>query len=205
MGTSGTKRFTEQFHSVIYDYVAQDGSGRFAHVQGMADTGPAHLDGSTCDLPRRGGKDFSTLGCDDPYEIWSFSFKIMHPDDSYQDAQHVRAYVSGSVAAFDPVLTRDPSDNSRVVYTQAYRANRQVDPLSPQAIYQGCRREAYGGPNFWDNQGKPTVYYTDAMGIVQPGPGAGAIRQEVSAVSSPTNDFYKYRQDFCGNGIHAPN
>ena len=31
------------------------------------------------------------------------------------------------------------------------------------------------------------------------------IRQEISAVNSTSNEIFKYRQDFCGNGIHAPN
>jgi hypothetical protein len=210
MGTSGTKRYTEQFHSVIYDYVARDGSGRFAHVQGMADTAPANLDGSTCDLPRRGGKDFSTVGCEDTYEIWGFTFAIMHPNDPFQDPRHVRTYLSGSVAAFDPVLTRDPADNNRVLYTQTYRGdqdgkNKNLNPQSTQANYMGCQREAYGGPNYWANAGNPTVYYTDAMGMVQPGPGPGRIKQQISAVETSGNEIYKIRQDFCGNGIHAPN
>jgi hypothetical protein len=210
MGTAGTKRYSERHHSMIYDYVAQDGSGRYAHVQGMADTGPTNQNGSTCDSPRRGGKDFSTVGCPDAYEIWSFAFSIVHPSDPVQDPQHVRAYVSGAVAAFDPVLTRDPADNNRVVYTQTYRGdtdghNKDVDPLSPRAYYQGCQREAYGGPNYWSNAGKPTDYYTDAMGMVQSGPGPGRIKQQLSAVETRTNEIYKIRQDFCGNGIHAPN
>jgi len=204
MGTSGVKRYTQQHHSVEYDYVAHDGTGREAHIYGMADTGTAI--GSTCDNPRQGGRDFSTIGCPDSYEIWPFGFDIKHPSDPYTDVMHVRLHIGGAVAAFDPVTTRDPADNSRLVYTQDYRApSSGIDPRLPEAAYQGCRREVYGGPNYWNNGAKPTVYYTDPMGNVMPGPGPGLIRQEVSATDSTSNELFKYRQDFCGNGIHAPN
>jgi hypothetical protein len=204
MGTSGVKRYTQQHHSFEYDYVSHDGSGREAHVTGMADTGAAV--GSTCDVPRKGGRDFSTIGCDDPYEIWSFAFDIVHPSDPYSDIMHVRLHLGGAVAAFDPVTTRDPADNARLVYTQRYRDPASTtDPLSPGSAYLGCQREVYAGPNYWSNQGKPTVYYTDAMGHVQPGPGPGLIRQEVSAATSASNEFFKYRQDFCSGGIRPPN
>ena len=43
------------------------------------------------------------------------------------------------------------------------------------------------------------------MGSVQPGPGPGLIRQEVSASTSTTNEVYKLRRDFCGSGIRWPN
>lgn len=204
MGTSGVKRYTQEFHSVEYDYVTHDGTGREAHIYGMADTGKPI--GSTCDLPRQGGRDFSTIGCADSYEIWNFGLDIKHPDDPFDDAMHVRLHVGGAVAAFDPITTRDPADNTRLVYTQDYRIpNNHIDPQSAQAYYQGCRREVYGGPNYWSNAGKPTVYFTDPMGYVKTGPGPGLIRQEVSATNSTSNELYKYREDFCGNGIHAPN
>jgi hypothetical protein len=204
MGTSGVKRYTQEFHSLEYDYVANDGTGRAAHIYGMADTGTAI--GSTCDNPRQGGRDFSTIGCNDSYEIWPFGFSIEHPDDPYTDVMHVRLHVSGAAAAFDPVTTRDPADNTRLVYTQDYRnPGSRIDPRSPEADYQGCAREAYGGPNYWHNAGQPTVYYTDPMGHVQPGPGHGLIRQEVSAVNRTSNEAFKYRQDFCGNRIRPPN
>lgn len=203
MGTSLVGRYTARFHSFEYDYVARDGSGREFHIYGMSDT--TDKVGSTCG-PRQGGRDFSTIGCDDPYEIWSFSFRIKHPDDPYTDAMHVRLHASGSVAAFDPITTRDPADNSRLVYSQDYYyPDSGIDPTSPEARFQGCQREMYGGPNYWNNAGKSTVYYTDAYGNVQPGPGPNLIRQEVSASQSRLNEIFKYRQDFCGNGIHAPN
>jgi hypothetical protein len=204
MGTSGVGRYTQQHHSLEYDYVANDGTGREAHIYGMADTGAPI--GSTCDNPRKGGRDFSTIGCNDPYEIWSFGFDIKHPDDPYTGVLEVRLHVGGAVAAFNPITTRDPADNTRLVYTQAYRnPGSGIDPLSPQSPFQGCAREAYGGPNYWSNANRPTVYYTDPEGNVKPGPGPGLIQQQVSATTSATNEAFKYRQDFCGNGIHAPN
>jgi hypothetical protein len=204
MGTSGVKRYTERHHSIEYDYVANDGTGREAHVYGMADTGAAV--GSTCDRPRQGGRDFSTIGCPDSYEIWTFRFDIIHPDDPFTGVMEVRLHMGGAVAAFDPVTTRDPADNTRLVYTQDYRSpGSGIDPLSPNARYQGCARELYGGPNYWNNAARPTIYYTDVHGHVVAGPGPGVIRQEVSASKSTSNEVFKYRQDFCGNGIHAPN
>ncbi len=204
MGTSGVKRYTERFHSVEYDYISSDGTGREAHVTGMADTG-ADV-GATCDQPRKGGRDFSTLGCHDSYEIWAFGFEIRHPDDPYTDVQGVRFHAGGAVAVFNPVTTRDPNDNTRLVYTQDYRNPASgIGPLSPDSPYLGCEREMYGGANYWNNAARPTVYYTDVMGNVKPGPGAGLIRQEVSAVESRASESFKYRQDFCGNGIHPPN
>lgn len=205
MGTGGVKRYTERHHSLEYDYIARDGSGREAHVYGMADTTGNPI-GSTCTSPRGGGRDFSTIGCDDPYEIWPFVFNIVHPDDPYSDVMHVRVSLSGSVAAFDPITTVDPADLTRLVFTQDYRRpGSGIDPRSPEAEFQGCRREIYGGPNYWNNAGRPTVYYTDVMGNVQPGPGPGLIRQEVSASASRTNEIYKLPRDFCGGGIRWPN
>lgn len=205
MGTSGVKRYTERMHSLEYDYIARDGSAREAHIYGMADTS-ANPIGSTCTNPRSNGRDFSTIGCNDPYEIWPFVFNIMHPNDPFTDVMHVRLSISGSVAAFDPITTVDPSDLTRLVFTQEYRRpGSGIDPKSPGAEFQGCQREAYGGPNYWNNVGEPTVYYTDVMGHVQPGPGPGLIRQEVSATAAQSNEVYKLRQDFCGNGIRWPN
>lgn len=204
MGTSRTGRHTQQFHSMEYDYIARDGSGREVHVAGMADTG-THI-GSTCDNPRGSGRDFSTLGCADAYEIWGFSFDVKHPDDPYTDVQHVRVHVGGAVAAFNPVTTRDPADPARLIYTQDHRRpGSAVHPLSPDSEYTGCAREVYGGPNFWANDRGTAVYYTDPYGAVQPGPGPGRIRQEVSLSNSRSNEQFKYRQDFCGNGVRAPN
>src|SRR5262245_40496979 len=40
MGTGGVARYTERFHSLQFDMIARDGSGREAHIAGMADTNP---------------------------------------------------------------------------------------------------------------------------------------------------------------------
>jgi hypothetical protein len=206
MGTGGVKRYTERFHSLQFDFIARDGTGREAHVAGMADTGTAV--GSTCDNPRKDGRDFSTVGCNDPYEIWgNVSFQVIHPDDAFTDIMHTRLTIIGAFAAFDPILTRDPADNNRVLYTLDYRDPASaIDPTSASSPYRGCDREAYAGPNFWNNAGSPTVYYTDPYGRVQPGPGPGLIRQTVSAVDWNANSIqYKLRRPYCAPGVHAPN
>lgn len=215
MGTSGVRRYVEEFHSVQYDYVARDGTGREAHIQGMADTGDTSTDGSACDL--RGHKSFSTVGCDDTYEAWAGAkFQVMHPDDPFTGVTETRATLTFSPAVFDPVLTRDPSDNNRVVYTQTYRGDpfffgrgdgTQVDPTSADAYYQGCQREVYGGPNFWHNGGRPTVYYTDGFGNVNvSGPDAmHPFAQLISATTSASGEQYKIRHDHCEDGLRPPN
>jgi hypothetical protein len=206
MGTGGVKRYTERFHSLEYDFIARDGSGREAHVAGMADTGVPV--GSTCDNPRKGGRDFSTLGCNDSYEIWSgVRFQVIHPNDPFTDIMHTRLTIMVAFAAFDPILTRDPADNNRVLYTQNVRQpSNTTAPTSAAAAYRGCDREAYGGPIFFSNSGRPTVYYTDPYGNVKPGPGPGLIRQFVSAVNWNANSIqFKLRRPFCAPGVHAPN
>lgn len=196
MGTSGVKRYTTQFHSIEWDYLGP--LGEF-HVAGMADTGTAN--GSTCDLPRQGSKDFSTVGCNDPYEIWSYSFAVHDPADPYYAAAQSRYWVNGAVAAFDPVTTRNPQNNSEVIYTQTYRIDDGTDPLSAASQFRGCQREAYGGPTYARNSGKPTLYRTTVYGIVDPN---GPLLQYVSAVNGDSIAF-KYRQDFCNQYVHAPN
>jgi hypothetical protein len=207
MGTSSVVRYTERFHSLQYDFISRDGSGREIHTHGMADTSDNPI-GSTCDNPRRGGRDFSTVGCNDPYEIWSgVIFQIKHPSDPYQDLFHSRLAITGAFAAFDPVTTRDPADNSRLLYTQTYRnPGSSISPTSPQSPYRGCDREAYGGPNFFSNAGKPTTYYTDPYGNVKSGPGPGLIQQYVSAVNWSANSIqHKLRRGYCAQGVRAPN
>lgn len=205
MGTAVVGRYTAQFHEFSYAYRGDRGEFR---VTGLADTGRVEQVGSTCDSPRRGGRDFSTIGCNDPYEIWNnVHFSIIHPDDPYQDPMHVRLYVSGSVAAFDPVTTRDPADSSRLVYTMAYRQpGENVDPLSSQSWYRGCNREGYFGPHFSNNTGRDTTYWTDVYGRVQSGAATGGlIQQQVNMNNNTDNTIYKWAEDFCSQHIHAPN
>ena len=210
MGTSGIGRYSQPFHSVQYDYVANDGTGRYAHIYGMADFGSNAIVGSTCDVPRQGGRDFSTLGCNDAYEIWSGGlFQIKDPADQYQGVHEARASFMIQPAAFDPITTRDPNNPTQTIYTCQVRQDPTgaycADPLSPSAWYQGCRREFYGGPNFFVGAGKPSIYYTDAYGWVQPGPGTGRIRQEAASVDNVSNNQVKLRRDYCGGSIHSPN
>jgi hypothetical protein len=215
MGTAGTKRYVERFHSFEYDYVANDGTNRYFNIYGMGDTGNGT--GSTCGGdqnttsnkgPRDGGRDFSTVGCDDPYEIWNaVSFTIKRPNAQFPDEllQNELGVVF-SMAVFDPITTRDPKDNARLLFSQNYyNPAVTTDPTSPQGQFQGCEREVYGGPNYFKNAGRSAVYYTDVYGVIKSGPGPGLIKQEVSTVNSTSNEQFKFRQDFCGKGIHAPN
>lgn len=225
MGTGGVKRYVTQMHSVEYDLVYRDGSGKYAHVNTMVDTGPTDQDGSTCDVPRRGAKDFSTVGCNDTYEIWNGMFvKVIDLSDQFGDELGYARFAGGSViAVFDPITTRDPSDNTRLLYSQDYYATVSnppagfqtgLDPLPPSSQFRGCKREVYFGPNYWNNAGKPTVYYTNADGTVKSqSPGPNLIKQEVSAheytpiVDGATGvrDVFKLNREFCENSIHTPN
>lgn len=205
MGTSGIGRYATRLHSMMFDYRHAD--GRRVSLQGMADTGTAV--GSTCDRPRRGGRDFSTVGCPDSYEIWTVRFLVMHPSDPYVGLDQSRAGLATSVAAFDPITTRVPGDDRRLLYTETYRNGATPnDPMSPLARYRGCDREAYDGPVYWNNARRPTTYYTDAYGRVQPSATAlapGLLKQEVSATPRSRVDAFKYRERFCHATVRAPN
>jgi hypothetical protein len=213
MGTAGVGRYTQQMHSIQYDEIDETATGRYVHVSGVANTGPTQQDGSTCDTPRQGAKDFSTQGCSDTYEIWNFvRFQILDPHDQYTGIDQSRFGTLPSVAVFDPITTRDPLDLTRLLFTQEVKNNpagqQGVDPRSPEALYQGCRREFYAGPTYWHNSGGSSVYYTDALGHVSATGEADddhAIRQEVGALTGQSNVVFKDRQDFCGNGIRFPN
>lgn len=213
MGTAGVARFTQEMHSIQLDEVDETGSGRYAHVSGMADTGPTQLNGSTCDVPRQGAKDFSTIGCPDTYEIWNFvRFQVLDPQDPFNGIDQSRFGAAPSVAVFDPITTSDPLDLTHLLFTQDVKGNPSglmgVDARSPQAYYRGCRREFYDGPTYWHNADGPTVYYTDAMGHTSPtgaADDAHPLRQEISAVAAHSDVIFKDRQDFCDNGVQFPN
>ena len=199
MGTSGPNRYRTRFHSMEFDYLGEQGA---MHLAGMADTGEAV--GATCDQPRQGGRDFSTIGCGDPYEIWTWRFILAYPDE-YSGVTEARTAVLGAVAAFDPVTTRNPQNDRQVIYTVTYREPElRIDPLSASSRYRGCDREAYGGPVYWNNRDQPAVYYSDPYGKIVAGPGARILRQETLALAGEVTAF-KYRQEFCSPGIHAPN
>jgi hypothetical protein len=203
MGTSRIGRYNNRFHSVMFDSVRDDGAR--VSLQGMADTGEAA--GSTCDRPRHGGRDFSTIDCVDPYEIWTVRFQVTHPDDPYNGVDQSRAAIVAAVAAFDPITTRVPGDDRRVLYTEVYRNGPQaLNPTSPDATYRGCSREIYDGPIYLNNVGNPTEYWTDAFGRINAsGEAPGLLRQEISA--SPRSSFiaFKFREDFCDATVRAPN
>jgi hypothetical protein len=211
MGTGGIARYTQQFHSFQIDYVDRSGSGRTAHLTGMTDTGPTDQNGSTCSKPRRGAKDFADLSCGDtPYEIWnSTKFQIIDPrDGASTGVDQSRFGMVPNFAVFDPITTRDPSDNNRLVYTSDVRNQGSgVPATSPDADYQGCEREFYAGPLYFHNAGQQTVYFTDAFGRVSPS-GQDAqhpIRQQLSASNGTKIAQFKMRTDYCGNGIRPPN
>lgn len=186
MGTGGTGRYTERFHSLQVDLI---GRGREFHVQQMADTGAA---GSVC---KRAGRDFVTLGCNvsSLYEIWNFKLSV-------------GGKLGGAVAtaAFDPILVRDPNDNNRKVYTVDVYGNKFFG-----GQYNGCIRESYHGPFFWNNANGPTTFKTDAMGQLNPN---GPLQQMVSVhslnnytASADGNTQFKRKASQCGAGLGQVN
>jgi hypothetical protein len=195
MGTSGVGRYTERFHSAEWDYAGPLGE---AHIAGMADTGDRL--GSTCDNPRQGTRDFSTVGCADSYEIWSFSLAIHDPADPFYAPLQSRYWLNGAVAAFDPVTTRDPADNARLVYTTDYRGPGG-DPLAASQPWRGCKREAYGGPGYARNAGKPTSSRTDPYGVVR----ADGPLVQVVAVGDGEHNGPKVEAWTCHATVKAPN
>lgn len=222
-GTGRTGRYLAQFHTMDnYDYVARDGTGRYFHIMGVSDTHPTALNGSTCSVPRTQGKDFSTLGCADPYEIWNnVSFSIIHPSQIGSGPNVNRLSASFAPAVFDPITTVNPADLTQLLYTQQVRGDPRFhttkdangnwiwapqvhSPLSPNAYYLGCRREVYGGPNYFVNAQGLDTYTTDAYGLVDP-TGNGPLVQRIGLVSTQLNDIVKVRQDYCDPGIRSPN
>ena len=191
MGTGGVKRFTSQFHSMMFDVVAPDGHA--VHLQGMADTGDAH---NICEAREIPGRVFQTPQSDcrttSVYEIWHNRFVV-------RDGSGPKAEALTSTAAFDPITTLNPNDPSQLLLT--------ADLFSGGPFY-GCDREAYSGPVYWYNRGGSTVYQTDAYGrIVANGP----LRQEISAHSDIGIPFtsdqtqFKLRREHCGAGLGLSN
>lgn len=188
MGTSGTGRYQQPFHSLHYVGRACDGSWEL-DIKGMAFFGGNNIIGSVCSDPRRGGRDFSTLGCvvegrpENAYEIWGGRLEIVHPN-GYGGLFQARAFVSFVPAVFDPVTTVNPADLSELIYTADIVYPGRYDPLSASSPFRGCKREAYHGPNSLNNAGRPTTYVTDVYGMIIPGatPGqAGTLIQHISA------------------------
>ena len=195
MGTGGPARFDNQFHSLEFDLVAND--GHYVHVQGMADTGGV---GSICNSPRQGKTVMILpgLGCDrdSPYEIWQFKLNIGG-----------KVTVLVAAAVFDPITVMNPADHTQLLYTAEVFASRANEaPFMPP--FAGCDRESYSGPVYWYNQGGSTVYYTDPMGMIV---NAGPLKQEVSAhkdIGIPMNQDQtqmKLRVNFCAPGLGPKN
>jgi hypothetical protein len=215
MGTGGVKRYGQQFHSMEYDSVARDGSGAEVHIYGMSNTGPTSLNASTCTTPRAGAKDFSSVGCWDPYEIWNAVTFAIYGQGERNDRQGARAYIINSWAVFDPITTRDPNDINKLIYSQDYYKDAKpfppagyesgLDPLSPSSFFLGCKREIYYGFEL-ENKGNQMVVYTDPYGLVKSNqPAPGLIKQELSVSSFHPSTIWKKPNNNCGGGIHTPN
>jgi hypothetical protein len=189
-GTGGAKRFSTQFHSLMYDVVAPDGHA--VHLQGMADTGKAS---TLCDPRAAPGRVFqappSVCPTDSFYEIWAETLRIRNGSSDL-------ASVSVSTAVFDPITVFNPSDPSQLLYTSDIFGGG----------YGGCDREAYHGPVFWYNKTGPTSYQTDAYGQVQAG---GPLRQQISNHSDIGIPFtsdqsqFKFRKSQCVPGLGLSN
>lgn len=182
MGTGGTGRYSQQFHSLQVDLV---GRGREFHIQQMSDTGDP---GSICD---RAGRDFVTLGCNTSslYEIWNFEISA---------GDKLGGTIS--TAAFDPILVRDPNDHNRKVYTVDVYGNKFFG-----GQYRGCYRESYHGPFYWYNGNGSTSFKTDAFGNRDPN---GPLEQMVSAHSGTDykgsadgNTTFKKKTSQCAPGL----
>lgn len=215
-GTSGPGRASQQFHSMQADFVGP--AGEF-HVYGMADTGRTEDAFSTCTTPRGGAKDFSMTDCPDTYEIWTGT----HFEISTAEARatcctgpfQVPLHVSVSPAVFDPITSFDPTDLTRLIYTASIKPpnvggvlqDPSINPTSAQSWAQGCNRENYVGPNYWNNVNGPLDYWTDAMGVIGPNGGDAQhpIHQFISQNYGTGDESFKKHASWCGNGIHAPN
>ncbi len=186
MGTGGTGRYTQQFHSLQVDLV---GRGREFHIQQISDTGAP---GSICN---RAGRDFLTLGCNvsSLYEIWTFKLSV---------GDKLGGVVA--TAVFDPILVRDPSNDSRKLYTSEVYGNQFFG-----GQYHGCYRESYHGPFYWYNGGGSTTFRTDAFGRLDSN---GAVEQMVSAhsltdyiSSQDGNTQFKRKASQCASGLGLVN
>ncbi|MBI3241237.1 MAG: hypothetical protein HYZ49_02975 [Chloroflexi bacterium] len=199
MGTGGVKRFDEQFHSLIFDLVADD--GHYIHVQGMADTGEV---GSICDrnTNSKQGRTVVILpgaGCDNKdslYEIWLFKLNIGD-----------KALVLVSTAVFDPITIMNPANHTELNYTADVFAGRANEaPFTPP--FNGCNREGYSGPVYWYNGGGQTTYHSDPMGMIMDD---APLLQEISAHNdigikmNQDQGQMKLRRDYCAPGLGLKN
>ena len=188
MGTGGVKRYVMSMHSLQFDLIGQ---GRTMHVMGMADTKGV---GSICKEPRE-GKTLMELGClpDSLYEIWEASFQV---------SDKVAAIIS--MAAFDPITTRDPSDNTKLIYTKDTPSKWGGTWGNQQFNGHGCKRETYHGGVRYDNlpkDGALETLYTDAMGKpVAAGTGFKQVFSHSSGEIFSTSLIMTYK----GGGTNEP-
>jgi hypothetical protein len=200
--------------------------GLEVHIHGVGNTDGGNPSGSVCSLPRTGGRDFSTIQQQSPqsnfdgdcaiagapesaYEIWGPTFSVCLKDD-YCGETTSRATTLAAVGVFDPMTTRDATNNSRLVYTQdIINPQSGIDPTSPANEFRGCDREAYIGPVYSRNtDGSGTVFYTDARGFTNANNTRDAqhpIKQTISGTWINDTSGLKTRVDQCANGLKFPN
>lgn len=194
MGTSGVGRYRNPFHSLHLIIRSCDGSWQ-ANVQGLADYGVGTEIGSVCDSERKGGRDFSTIGCVEAgspelaYEIWNPGvLSIIDPDDPYTGLFQQLGYFVFIPASFDPVTTVNPNDLDEVVYTVDIVFPGMYDPFGSDSPFVGKKREAYFGPNSIINSGGESQYTTDVYGNIVPPGTEGSLIQYISTVNIVGSD-----------------
>ena len=85
-------------------------------------------------------------------------------------------------------------------------------PGNSRTHYRGCSRESYAQPGYWNNAGRPTTYWTTAMGQPTTANAPGALQQTVSAhyrIGAPATENgqtqFKMRVNYCGPGLGLKN
>jgi hypothetical protein len=179
MGTGGAKRFTEEMHSAEVR-VMQPDEGLYAFTQSMFTTGTVH---TVCD-PRAPSPTKDVVSLKSPcrlgstYEIWSTMGGVMRKDGSLA----YKAFATPAV--FDPITVFNPDNPAETVYIWDPRVDSIMVFRTDRQANRGCSRESYAQPGYWYNEGGPTVYYTDPMGMETDSADPNALRQEVSASSA---------------------
>lgn len=241
MGTSGVKRYTTPLHSVQFDYKGfnvpptcgmpgGNMSNMEVHAQGMADTGPTNRNGSVCNVPRKGAKDFSTIQQSDlpptfgsppadcakegspesAYEIWNGASLFLCASTDACSELTSRVALLFSMAVQDPILTRDARDNNRVLYTQdVIMPGSGIAGTSIDASFQGCLRDTYFGPVYMRNTDGllPREFYTTVTGngAQATQDAAHPLRQFVSCASNDDTQQLAIEVNNCVYGIRSPN
>jgi hypothetical protein len=196
MGTGGAGRLTERFHSLEYDFIADNGQA--VHVQGMADTGEVVTE---CNLPEdpsavtRRIVEVPSSACQpqSTYEVWQF--RLRFPGI---------VTINVGTAVFDPVTVMN-LDRASVSPT--------AEHFSFTDVFKGCDRESYQHSPYLFNDAGPQVFYTDPMGMHINSAFAAQmpLRQVVSRGtglmqrSADGQTLFKHRTRTCGPGLKAPN